>query len=415
MFTPTKARLAVCLLSVALVTAACGSSDDDTSAGGSSTGAGASGAPVKIGVILPTGTQEANWPQNLAAVKAAVAGVNSRNGLGGHKVEIVYCNEKNDAAAAEACGRQIVKDDVIAVVSMFSRFGGISPQLEKAGIPSVGGLGVARDELTSPSSYFLGAQVLAFAACPAVLAEAGAAPLGMARFDVEASAVTETFAQAGAVASTGKPLAKVVATPPTTADYAPLAAQLAGADVKGVTMSLTEQASVALMQAGGDKFSYCHSDAALSDASLKGLGALGGKFSAASSTYTAQQTDKPAIKQFNDELDAAVGSDPDAAVNLRNNNQVSAWGSVHVLEEILKDKTGDLTAKTVTDALKAQTALDTGFLVAPINFSKDGPVPGLGRIVNLIQQGLQWDPAKGVFTPTGKTINIGELLAKAGG
>lgn len=286
------------------------------------------------------------------------------------------------------------------------------PQLEKANIPSVSGTAVSKDEITSKNSYIVSASLLGFAVCPAILADAGAKSTGMARFDVEASAVTETFAQAGAVASFGKPLVKTVKVPPTNADYAPVAAQLSGAGVDGVTMSLTEQASVAFMQAGGAKFSYCHLDGGLAEQNLKSLTTAAGKFYAGTSFYTLNQTDKPVIKQFTEELDAAVASDPDA--KLRKSSQLFPWGGIHILETILKDETGDITGQTVIDKLKAQTALDTGFTVGPLDFSKDGPIPGLGRIVNLTQQGLHFDQAKGILVPTGKTYNVGAILAKAG-
>ena len=409
MRTTKTAALVSGLLAIGLAVSACGSDDKDSP--GEAT-KGPSGSAVKIMLIVPTGTQEANFPEAVAAAKAGVEAVNKRNGFGGHKVELLYCNEKNEPAAAEACGRQAVSEKVIAVVGLFSRVGGIMPQLEKANIPSVSGVGVSKDEITSKNSYITTASLLVFATCPAVLADAGAKSQGMARFDVEASAVTETFAQAGAVASTGKPLVKTVKVPPTNADYAPVAAQLSGAGVDGVSMSLTEQASVAFMQSGGTKFTYCHADAGVSEQNLKSLTQAANKFYVASSFYTLNQTDKPKIKQFTEELDAAVASDPDA--KLRKSSQLFPWGGIQILETILKDETGDITGQTVIDKLKAQTALDSGFTVGSLDFSKDGPIPGLGRIVNLTLQGLHFDQAKGQFVPTGKTYNVGAILAKAG-
>jgi branched-chain amino acid transport system substrate-binding protein len=410
MGTTRKAALATGLLALGFGITAC-SGNSGGAAATSDASKGPTGSDVKIMLIAPTGTQEANFPEELAAAKAGVAAVNKRNGFGGHKVVFEYCNEKNDPAAAEACGRQAVADKVIAVVGLFSRAGGIMPQLEKANIPSVGSLGLSKDEITSKNAYMTGASLLSFAVCPAILADAGVTSEGMARFDVEASAVTETFAQAGSVASVGKPLLKVAKVSPTNADYAPVAAQLAGAGAKGISLSLTEQASVAFLQAGGAKFSYCHVDGGISDENLKSLTAAAPNYYSASSFYTINENDKPVIKQFNDELSAAAASDPDA--KLRKSSQLWGWGPIHILEAILKDDTGEITGQTVIDRLKAQTALDTGFTVGPLDFSKDGPIPGLGRIVNLEQQGEKFDPAKGYVVPTGKTYNVGAILGKA--
>ena len=409
MGTTRKAALAIGLLALALAAAACSSSDTKTNPGSSRSGP--KGSTVKIMVITPTGTQNVNFPDEVAAAKAGVTALNKRNGFGGHKVELEYCNEKDDPAAAEACGRQAVADKVIAVVGLFSRNGGVLPQLEKANIPSVGSVGVAKDEITSKDAYMPGAGLLSFALCPAILADAGVTSQGMARFDLEASAVSETFAQAGAVAALGKPLVKVVKVTPTNTDYAPVAAQLSGAGVKGIDLSLTEPATTALLQVGGSRFSYCHVDGGMSDANLVPLTEAAPNFYSGSSYYTVNQTDKPVIKQFSDEMNAAAASDPDAKI--RKADELWSWGAIHILELILKDDTADLTGQTVIDRLKEQTALDAGFTVGPIDFSKDGPVPGLGRIVNLEQQGLKFDPAKGYMVPTGKTYNIGALLAKA--
>ena len=408
MGTTRKAALATGLLALGFAITACSSSSKpDTSASDK----GRTGSTVKIMLIVPTGTQASNFPEEVAAAKAGVAAVNKRNGFGGHKVELEYCNEKNDPAAAEACGRQAVADKVIAVVGLFSLSGGILPQLEKANIPSVGSVGVAKDEITSKDAFMTSAALLTFAVCPSILADAGATAQGMARFDLEAAAITEKFAQAGAVASTGKPLLKVVKVPPTNPDYAPVAAQLAGARVNGVSLPLSEQASVAFLQAGGSKFRYCHVDGGISNANLKSLGAAASNFYAASVFYTVNQTDKPVIKQLNDELDAAAKSDPDAKI--RKSDQLFPWGAIHILEKILKDDSGPITGQTIIDRIKAAGPIDTGFTVAPLDFSKDGPLPGLGRIVILDLQGLKFDPAKGYMVPTGKTYNVGEILGKA--
>jgi ABC-type branched-subunit amino acid transport system substrate-binding protein len=417
MRTTRTARLAAGLLSVALVTAACGEGDSGGTAApdeSSAASGGPSGSTVKIAVIAPSGTQEANYPESVAAVRAAVAAVNKRNGFGGHKVEVFYCNEKNDPAAAEDCGRQAVEEGAIAAVGLFSRVGGIMPQLEKAGIPSVAGSGVSGDELTSPNSFFTHASLLSFVTCPAVLADADKAPLGMARFDVEASAVTETFATAGSVAATGKPLALTVKVPPTNTDYAPVAAQLVDSGSTGITMSLTEQASVAFMQAGGTQFAYCHVDAAVSEENLEALGDTASEFYSTTSLHTLSETDEPAVQQFHEELDAAVASDADAAPELRKSTSLNAWGGVQVLEDILEDEIGEITGETVIAKLKEKTNYEPGFTIGAVDWSKDGPIPGLGRITNLVQQGTRWDPAKGAVVPTGKTYNVGELLAKAG-
>ncbi|WAH97634.1 hypothetical protein [Arthrobacter sp. MMS18-M83] len=65
-------------------------------------GAELAGAPVKLMSIAPQGTSVQNFPGLLAAAHASVRAINARGGIKGGKVELIYCNEKADAAAGES-------------------------------------------------------------------------------------------------------------------------------------------------------------------------------------------------------------------------------------------------------------------------------------------------------------------------
>jgi hypothetical protein len=73
-----------------------------------------SGTPIKIAVILPTGTSQTNYPEMLASSQAGAIAINKSGGIKGHPVSIIYCNEQNDANAATQCARQVVSDGVVA-------------------------------------------------------------------------------------------------------------------------------------------------------------------------------------------------------------------------------------------------------------------------------------------------------------
>ncbi|ORT53805.1 ABC transporter substrate-binding protein, partial [Frankia sp. KB5] len=132
--------------------AACGGDSD-----GEATGTSSAGSTVKLMIIAPVGTSGTNYPEMVAAARAAVRGVNARGGIAGHRVELVHCNEKNDAAVARKCAQQAVDQHVLAVVGEVSGSGGIMPILENAGIPSIGSAGISADgsELSSPISYVI--------------------------------------------------------------------------------------------------------------------------------------------------------------------------------------------------------------------------------------------------------------------
>src|SRR5262245_41176353 len=97
-------RLGVLIAAVALAmgVAACSSSGSSTSGSGNT--AGASGQvsaykdhsnpnlpPIKVGMIAPIGTANSNLPELRAGLAAGILGVNSRGGLNGHRVVMVFC------------------------------------------------------------------------------------------------------------------------------------------------------------------------------------------------------------------------------------------------------------------------------------------------------------------------------------
>src|SRR5688500_14202168 len=122
-----KARLlhrASSVLAVAALLAACGDDDStDTAAEADTpeTTASFTGEPVHVGLIVPTETAGANFPEVIAAVEAATMAINERGGIAGHEVEVVYCNEGDDPNQAGECAQQMIDDGVIATVSSFSR------------------------------------------------------------------------------------------------------------------------------------------------------------------------------------------------------------------------------------------------------------------------------------------------------
>src|ERR1700753_536826 len=115
-------------VAASLMTAACSPSGKNTestassTAGASSSTAGASksstasGSPIKIGIIVPTGAQFYNDPGGLAVTQAAVRGINARGCVKGRPLTLEVCNEANDPNKTNACARQFVSDGVLLTV-----------------------------------------------------------------------------------------------------------------------------------------------------------------------------------------------------------------------------------------------------------------------------------------------------------
>ncbi|NGO10927.1 ABC transporter substrate-binding protein [Streptomyces sp. HC44] len=110
--------------------------------------------PVTVMTWAPEETKATNKPGMPAMAKTYARWVNKRGGINGHKLNVITCNEHNDAVAAAECARRAVDEDVIAVVGSYSQHSRsfLSP-LEAAGIPYIGGYGLTDDEFTSPLSY----------------------------------------------------------------------------------------------------------------------------------------------------------------------------------------------------------------------------------------------------------------------
>lgn len=102
----------------------------------------------------PQGTSATNMAGMPAMAKAYARWVNASGGIDGHELRVLTCNERNTSAGAVDCARLAADRDVTAVVGSYSQHGNafIAP-LEAAGIPYLGGYGIAEREFSSYVSY----------------------------------------------------------------------------------------------------------------------------------------------------------------------------------------------------------------------------------------------------------------------
>ena len=101
-------------------------------------------APKKLGstvtVMMLSQITASNFssPETVGAAKALVANINAANGLGGHRVKLVTCDDKGDPTTAGNCARTAAQDKAIAVVDGISVNGAtILPILQAAKIPYI--------------------------------------------------------------------------------------------------------------------------------------------------------------------------------------------------------------------------------------------------------------------------------------
>ncbi|CAM5426981.1 ABC transporter substrate-binding protein [Streptomyces tanashiensis] len=115
---------------------------------------GGSREPVTVMTWAPDQTRATNMPGMPAMAQTYARWVNSQGGIDGHELRVLTCNEQNTTAGAAACARRAVRENAVAVVGSYSQNGrAFMAPLEAAGIPYIGGYGIAEDEFTSPISY----------------------------------------------------------------------------------------------------------------------------------------------------------------------------------------------------------------------------------------------------------------------
>jgi branched-chain amino acid transport system substrate-binding protein len=127
-------RALVLIASLALVAAACGSSDDGSGSSETTKGStapaqsarllgepnAATGTPVKVGLITDGGdcaecSEQAGDEQPTAEATAQWAN-EYLGGLGGHKIDLVVCVDDLDPSKATDCANQMITEGVAAVV-----------------------------------------------------------------------------------------------------------------------------------------------------------------------------------------------------------------------------------------------------------------------------------------------------------
>ncbi|GAA2599596.1 ABC transporter substrate-binding protein [Streptomyces lienomycini] len=118
------------------------------------TAGGSGDGPITVMTWAPQDTGATNKPGMPALARAYARWINAQGGLGGRELNVLTCNDHNDAVTAAKCARRAVKEGAVAVVGSYSQYAdSFMPVLEGAGIPYIGGYGITNAEFTSPLSY----------------------------------------------------------------------------------------------------------------------------------------------------------------------------------------------------------------------------------------------------------------------
>jgi ABC-type branched-subunit amino acid transport system substrate-binding protein len=219
-----RAALAAVLLTVAVAAVAV------ATASGSSRSTRFTGT-IKVMTIGPINAPGFSLPSVPVGAQVAVNQINAAGGVGGKKLVLLACNDKNDPNVAAACAVQAVKSKVVAVVGGFSIVAPpIIPVLERAGIPWVGP--VPTGNYTSRILYLTGdSQPVAAISAGEILAKQGCKKTAVISDDTPPAVSGQVFFKTG-IEFLGGGYAGAFTAAQNAPDWAPTvaAAQAAGAD-----------------------------------------------------------------------------------------------------------------------------------------------------------------------------------------
>jgi branched-chain amino acid transport system substrate-binding protein len=353
---------------------ACGGGDDEVK----SDSAGLTGDPVQVMSIIATGTNGANYMPELVAARASVRAINERGGINGRPLELLYCNEQNEANAAERCAREAVAKKVVAVVAYSSARGAaqVHTILDAAGIPILAGQGLTGEDFTSPLAFSVdGGSIVAFTLCGSALAAGGAEVIGMTRADLDAAAALEPLTQAGIKGAGATDSKQVVKIPQAATDFTSYVRTLSDAGVQGVVSALAEPQQIQLLQTGAQSDSglkVCADQANMDPSTLRDLGKVADNYYAAGLPPLTEDSKVPGVAEFIEDLAAQEkAGDDDAALELSRASAFRGWEGPRMVERLAKSIDGDVTSKSLVAALRKESALEVD-MFGTVDFTKPG-------------------------------------------
>lgn len=400
--------LAVTAVSLSLLTA-CGQDEaDDTSVG-------LDGQPIKIGQIAPRGTSVYNSQDSVAVAKAAIRGVNERGGIDGRPLELVYCNDKNDPNTAAACAREMVTENVVAMVRSIAIAGGdqVSAILGEAGIPDVGRAALAPAEFSASNAYLLDGSVLsAYAGVLQYFADNGGESVFLTT--TESASATTTISNLEKIArELDLEVAGISIIGANTADYAPLAAKIKDSGAGGAVLAFPQQPLLQTIKAAdqnGMSVQWLLNGGGFTEEDLESLpAAQTAKFMVGTGTVplSAAETDEVAA-QMRDDIEAQFeAGDADADPKKLFTNSLLAWEAVFVLAALMPDME-TIDASAVRAALEDGKDLDTG-ISAPWTPTRPGPTDDFSRVSHPFVHINAVEDSRLVLLP-GEPLDVGELL-----
>lgn len=390
-------RLLVGLTTAILAAAAVTACDSAQAPSGSSTatsagsGASASGSAINVMGFGTFQSAVLSVPDAAPAMQAHVDEINAAGGIGGHKINLIVCDDRNDPNQAASCGREAVSDKVVAVLISFSNNSAqVLPILAAAGIPAIYNPAIAGADETSPASFPRDTGVMAlYGGLGLQLAKEGCTKVGAVVLSIPPTLLGAQWLQTG-LKSKGIPLVSV-RVGLTQADFSASVSQLVseGADCIVPVTAPQQGSEIALaIKQSGQKVKIGAVDSEFSAAQVKSLGpALDGTIMTGAE-YLPSDTSVPAIAAY-----LAGMKKYESSVTPATAFGVDSWAAVTALQQVLANVSGQPTGASVT-AAAAKTTVSTG-LLAPFSWGSTAPAAKYPRVQNWSY--LTWTVSNGTM------------------
>jgi ABC-type branched-subunit amino acid transport system substrate-binding protein len=347
------------------------------------TAGGKAGAPLKLFVSAAVGSGTQNYPDSQAGAEAAAAAINKAGGIKGRQVQIIFCNNQSVSATAVNCARQAVDAGAVAVVGHVTSASTFDiPVYAQAGIPDIGNWTVGNPiDWTNPNEFpIAGGTAGAYSSLPFAFKKLGKKRLVIVIQDVPASAAGGKIAKNAAKVA-GVPVVGTILLPGSTTDFAPQAQKLRELNPDSVEFITSAGVSGGLMRAAfslGVKPLWSHNSASIGEAEVGQIGAPAEGMLLAGAFPTYHDTQVPGIKRWLAEMKAAGKDDVTQLKQLG----LDAWLSVYAVKMLSAKIKGEITAASLTKALRAQKKPLDLFGLASYAPGQKGPsaYPRFGQI-----------------------------------
>jgi ABC-type branched-subunit amino acid transport system substrate-binding protein len=387
------AGAAVCAFAIIATACSSSSSSSTSSTTGSSpaaasTGSAAAGSAINIGVIEPTNTSIYNAGDEVAAVRAAAAGVNAQGGIGGHKVVVDYCNSQDDPNATAACVRQMISDKVVELAAGIDILGPTMVQsLSAAGIPVVDEDALSLGEMTASTAFPLTGGIPAAESVETyIAAQKGFKKILLVAnsgnpFETSFEQAVSTAAKKDGIAYAGVvdfPVAGV-------SNFSPYAAKIvnSGADIVSIPLSIDQ--AIPLIQAVralGSKVQFIINSGAFTNADVaKNSALVNGLYivNDVPPVNTATESQFPIIKTFVSQMSAeSATGDSDANLDNVRSFALRIWDVLQAQFQIMKDMKGPITASSYLAALNSAKDVSLNGILPNWTPSVHVTITGLG-------------------------------------